>query len=116
VLSIELLAKSEQVHGAFGFMGKLDRLEWQVTGNNWEQRIQVMLTCWARSGASTNTHMGMSYVQYGHGKGSGMFASSPWVKEERSGNLNCFVLVQSSLLKYAGMLCLHASRAECEIF
>jgi hypothetical protein len=69
-----MLVKSEQVHGAFGFTGELDGPEQQVVGNGREQKRQVMVPCWAESRASTNTHMGMSYVRYSCRRGPGAFA------------------------------------------
>jgi hypothetical protein len=42
--------------------------EQQVAGVNWEQKVQVMLTCWAGHGVSTDTHTGVSYGQYSHGR------------------------------------------------
>jgi hypothetical protein len=59
------------------------QLEQQVTGNNWEQEIQVMLTCWAGSGASTNTHTGMSYIWYVCREGLEMFATLLQAGEEK---------------------------------
>jgi hypothetical protein len=58
-------------------------LEQQVAGSSQEQEAQVVLTCWAGSRVSTNTHMGVSYVWYSHREGLGTFAMLPRVREEK---------------------------------
>jgi hypothetical protein len=78
-----MLVKSGQVCGAFGFTGELDGPEWQVMGNSWEQKVQVMVPCQAESRVSTNTHMGMSYIQYSCRRGSGTFTTLLQGKELR---------------------------------